>query len=111
MCYMTYGTLYLEPYLDKYCKQYRNIITLNAIPIGPLAHKVAHIRMPAVSEFATRESRCKYAILRDDGKYMESEDLPELMAFMTSNGYIIDYKMTNMLEKHTGHLICTFYWA
>lgn len=101
----------MEPYLDKLCKQYRNIITLDTMPTGPLAQKVAHIRIPNLSEFEYKETKCKFAILKDNGKYMESSDLPALMSYMVSNGYIIDYKMTKLLEKHTGHLICTFYLA
>lgn len=104
------GHLFMEPYLDRHCKQYKNILTLNEIPDGPLANMVVRIRIPIPSEFTSYQSdRCKYAIKNDCGKYMEIEHLPKLMSFMASSGYIVDYQMSKLLKQYTpGHIICSF---
>ena len=111
--------LYMEPYLDKHCKQYKTILTLNEMPEGPLAQNVVRIVLPRVSEFVVKSPECKFAILKEGvggnvvplGEYMEADKLPQLMSFLLSNGYKIDYQMSKLLKQHsygTGHIVCSF---
>lgn len=46
-------TMYLEPVLNSYYKIYQNVITLSAIPAGPLREMVSIINPPKLSEWAT----------------------------------------------------------
>ena len=103
------GHIFMEPYLDRHCKQYKNILTLIEIPAGPLAERVTRIYAPNLSEFnQQRENVCKYAIKDECNKYMEIEHLPKLMSYLVSNGYTIDYQMSKLLKHHTpGHMICS----
>ena len=61
--------LYLEPYLNTFYKSYQNIITLNAMPTGPLALLVSSISSPRLSPFYdtspfTSYPQCTFALLR-----------------------------------------------
>ncbi len=105
--------LFMEPYLDRHCKQYKNIITLNEMPDGPLADRVVRVYIPSPSEFsAFKEQRCKYAIKNECGKLLEIEQLPMLLSFLVSSGYNVDYNMSKLLKQHTpGHMICSFAYA
>lgn len=103
--------LYMEPYLDKHCKQYKTILTLNEMPEGPLAQNVVRIVLPRVSEFVVKSPECKFALRDEFGEYMEADKLPLLMSFLLSNGYKIDYQMSKLLKQHsygTGHIVCSF---
>lgn len=107
--YKMLGHIFMEPYLDRHCKQYKNILTLNEIPAGPLAERVKRINMPNLSEFRDYTNTCKYVIMDEHNKHMEMERLPMLMSFLVSNGYTIDYQMSKLLKQHTpGKMICSF---
>jgi hypothetical protein len=41
-------TLYVEPYLNTYSKQYQNIITIDKKPVGPLAQLVSHYNQSVI---------------------------------------------------------------
>ena len=44
-------TLFSQPYLDRFNQCYKNIITINMMPQGPLAQFVRRIQFPPLSEF------------------------------------------------------------
>lgn len=118
----TYGNsasfaLYLEPMLNPYYKTYQNIITLNAIPPGPLGNMVIHINTPKLSEFHTVSAnapppsrtggRCVYALMRfpkgsrnqsvkHANAYMGAHDIPSIYGYLKANGYRIDTTLTKM---------------
>ncbi len=101
------GHIFMEPYLDRHCKQYKNILTINDIPVGPLAERVTRLNTPKLSEFI-HNNVCIYAIKDECNNIMEINHLPKLMSYLVSNGYIIDYQMSKLLKHHTpGHMICS----
>ena len=44
-------TIFSQPYLDKYNQCYKNIVTINLVPQGPLAQFVRRVQFPPLSEF------------------------------------------------------------
>ena len=54
-------TLYLEPILDPFTKEYTNVITVDRYPgEGPLRDLVKQQRLPSLSEFKTPiTTKCK----------------------------------------------------
>jgi hypothetical protein len=98
-------TLSLQPYLDRYTQCYKNIITINLMPIGPL-HKFVHkINMPWLSKFQQESScyrsrNCCLAIksFHDNSEYMMEYDIPDLFSYLVANGYKIDTSLTKMMN-------------
>jgi hypothetical protein len=105
-------TLFSQPYLDRFNKCYKNIITINMIPQGPLAKLVRKIQFPHLSEFkqqgpCSRINNCGLALISLDGdiccaknglNLMVVDELPNLISFLLSNGYIIDTSITKMFN-------------
>ena len=105
-------SLFSEPYLDTYNQCYKNIITLNLVPQGPLRQIVRRIRFNPLSPFK-RETNCNKIQLcglalqsisnicyKTNGcGLMLVDEIPDLFSYLLSNGYTIDTKITNMLNK------------
>ena len=104
--------LYLEPFLNTYFKTYQNILTLSAMPPGPLKNMVFRMQSPKLSEFQTPSpfscgSSCLYVLgrytksvnMNDSDSFMFSDDIPSVLSYLQSNGYIIDTSLTTMLQK------------
>jgi hypothetical protein len=104
--------MYLEPVLNSYYKTYQNIITLSSIPNGPLKNMVTCIHPVKLSEFQdTSNMSGMYILLRyskEDitnytGKnaniYMSNDDIPDVLSYLMENGYVIDTKITSMMQK------------
>jgi hypothetical protein len=114
--------LYLEPYLNTYYKSYQNIITLSAMPTGPLAQLVSSISSPKLSPFqesgpfSSSSSHCTFILQRyptnqpsssaggrhsakNTDFFMGAEDIPSVFSYLQQNGYIIDTSLTKMLFK------------
>jgi len=106
--------LYKQPFLDRFSQCYRNIVTINLIPQGPLRAFVGRAEFPPLSSF--KESFCNRRLcglvlrsIRDgygngygngDGcSFMSVDEIPDLFAFLLSNGYIIDTQLTKMINK------------
>jgi hypothetical protein len=105
------------PFYDTRQQQYTKILCVNAAPTGPLAARVQLIRPPRLSGlclgFGT--DRCIHAITSFSGSgsgsgYMTPDDLPELFAFLATNGYTVDTGLTKLAAKHqsgdAGSLVC-----
>ena len=111
--------MYLEPILNNYNKTYLSIVTLSNMPEGPLKEMVCRINPPKLSDFqpaspfSINGSNCMYAVMRyprpfpvsstitNSSKldtYMYSDDIPSIISYLTSNGYKVDTKITNMLQ-------------
>ncbi len=101
-------TLYLEPILDPFTKEYTNVITVDRYPgEGPLRDLVKQQRLPSLSEFKTPiTTKCKYIVtaLGDRNCNLVKEDIPFLLTYLQKNGYTIETELTK-LYKHE-HLIC-----
>lgn len=104
-------TLFSQPYLDRFNQCYKNIITINLVPQGPLAQFVRRIQFPPLSEFkqpgpCSRINNCGLALISIDdsccakngSNLMVVDELPNLISFLLSNGYIIDTSITKMFN-------------
>lgn len=96
-----------RPYYDANKQCYRNIITINEMPKGPLVNLVRRTNPPLISPFIASDpcdcnagQRCIYAIYDlDNNHIMCMNDIPKLMSYLMSNGYKIDTSMTKILSK------------
>ncbi len=104
-------TLFSQPYLDKYNQCYKNIVTINLIPQGPLAQIIRKVQFPPLSEFkqpgpCSRIKNCGFALvsLNDDccakngSNLMVVDEIPNLVSFLLTNGYTIDTSLTKMFN-------------
>ena len=117
-------TITSVPFYDQYNQCYKNIITVNMDPQGPLRRLVRKTQLPAVSPFQ-REGpcnpiqRCCLSIQSlcgtEYGFYsagynrccknnsgcnlMTPDEIPDLIYFLQSNGYQIETQITNMLNQ------------
>lgn len=104
------------PFYDTRQQQYTKILCVNAAPTGPLAHRVQVVRPPRLSPFQSHpphaQSRCVHALITAACplRYMSPDDLPELFAFLATNGYTVDTGLTKLAAKHqssdAGSLVC-----
>jgi effector-binding domain-containing protein len=81
---------------------YQKVITINHIPSGPLADYVKHVGVPKVSSFKYPAGEyCKNVILEKNGQYYLTEHhLPELISFITENGYKIDESVNKIMHRN-----------
>jgi hypothetical protein len=89
-----------QTFLNRCEEQYRNIITINFVPGGPLEKYVVRLQMPRLSYFeCDGEKRCALA-LRSFRSFnlMGDDEIPDLFAFLLENGYTIDTNLTNMMN-------------
>ena len=105
-------TLFSQPYLDKFNQCYKNIVTINLVPQGPLAQFVRRVQFPPLSEFkqpgpCSHIKNCGLALVSLNGDYlcakngsnlMIVDEVPDLMSFLMSNSYTIDTSLTKMFN-------------
>jgi hypothetical protein len=108
-------TITSQPYYDQYNQCYKNIMTLNAEPQGPLRQLVKKIQLPKLSPFQVEGPcnpipKCALAIQHFSNDYnsacykggchlMTPNDVPNLMSFLLANGYQFETQLTNMLNQ------------
>jgi hypothetical protein len=111
----TMVALYLEPILHSLSKQYVNVLTVSAIPAGPIKEMVTHMNAPRLSPLhafppATFSpfGNCTYVLCRYPGGagirnggnyangYMFAEDIPNVYNYLLQNGYRIEERLTHM---------------
>ena len=113
--------LYSEPYLDTYNQCYKNIVTLNLMPLGPLAHYVRRIKKTPLSTFKQSTpcnpiNKCVLALqkipnvgfdggmgmccgnMKNSCNLMSVDDVPDLFSFLLEHGYIVDTSLTKMMN-------------
>jgi len=112
---ITGNAIYFEPILDAISQEYKNIITLDAVPSGPLSSLVFPIRTPELSTFSSRprEITCKYMLSRYTTSkcFMHEDDIPSIFAYLQQNGYTIDKNLTKLYQDKTAKprvVICIF---
>ena len=92
------------PFYDNRAQQYTKILCVNAVPVaGPLAALVKTIRPPRLSGLSGNGSnRCIHALHNPEHDHvlMTPDELPELFAFLVSNGYTVDLGLTKLAAKH-----------
>lgn len=95
------------PWYDN-CEQcYFNTLTINAKPTGALAQHVIRKNRPKLSPFDTflnsccEETQCPLLIYKSpcDRTPICENDYEWLLSFIVENGYVVDYDMTNMINK------------
>lgn len=103
-------TISTQPFYDEYNKCYKNILTCNVEPSGPLKQFVRKLRLPKLSPFQVEGPcypipKCALAITQFDelsckcDNLMSPNQMPDLMTFLLSNGYQIETQLTNMLNQ------------
>lgn len=108
------NTLIVEPFYDTYTKSYKNIITVNLMPNGPLRRLVTRVKFNKFGPNGTYlncnriQNTCGLALnsleqtcCGDGGKYgclMTPDEIPNLFAFLAEKGYMIDTSITNMMN-------------
>jgi hypothetical protein len=113
---MSYS-VHCVPFYDIRQQQYIKILCVNAAPTGALASRVRLIRPPRLSGLCdpNNAGRCIHAIMtaanaNATATHMTPDDLPELFAFLMSNGYTVDTGLTKLAAKHqssaAGALVC-----
>jgi hypothetical protein len=114
--------MYLEPIRNSYENTYETIVTLNAMPTGPLSNLVIRLNTPQLSEFQSPGSRCVYALTRypvsagikRGNAYMYADDIPSIYGYLEQHGYRIrnDWMQYPASTVTTGQqprkLICFF---
>ena len=111
--------MYIEPIRNEYYRTYQNVITLSAMPPGPLAALVRPMNPAKLSEFQSFGSfaaplygrlpgmGCVYALMRypsphgglkSNNMFMIAEDLPNVFAYLEQNGYRIDMHTMHALS-------------
>ena len=107
-------TLYLEPVLNTYIKNYMNILTLSGMPTGPLKDLVAPIHSSPLSPFQQASPMfgnfpsCVYALCRYPKtkpsmnhlrSFMTADDIPAVLGYLRNNGYTVETSLVNMLHR------------
>jgi hypothetical protein len=112
------------PFYDARLQQYTKILSINAVPMGPLASRVKTVRPPRLSGLcgsgggSGTGNACIHALVSCGGSgsgsgsgscstlcgpcngFMTPQQLPELFAFLMSNGYTVDTALTKLAAKH-----------
>lgn len=96
-------TLFSQVYLDTYNQCYKNIITINIPPRGPLEKMMRKVIFYPLSTFKQRHEHRKpcgigFASMNNNCHLMTTCEIPELFSFLLSNGYTIDTSITKMLN-------------
>ena len=94
-----------QPFYDSHHQVYRQILTINTMPEGPLKSRVRRIHNPRLSPFqfpppqSCPPPSCINAIYGNDGQLLCINNIPSLFQYLIENGYKFDYDLTNMMEK------------
>jgi len=112
-------TISSQPYLDTYNKCYKNILTVNQLPHGPLRKLIHRIMMPRLSPFQVSAAcnpieNCVLAIIipnhygamnrmqchdKNGQCLMTPNEIPFLYDYLMNNGYQIETQLTNMMNQ------------
>jgi len=108
----TYSILSV-PFYDARLQQYTKILCINAVPVvGPLAARVKTVRPPRLSGLSAPQNPCNciHALFGSSAcgsslggsslGALTPDDLPELFAFLATNGYTVDLGLTKLAAKH-----------
>lgn len=95
-------TLFSQVYLDTYNQCYKNIITINIPPKGPLEKMMRRVIFYPLSTFKQPGLRqtcgIGFASINNSCRLMTTCEIPEFFSFLLSNGYTIDTSITKMLN-------------
>lgn len=96
----------LKPYYDSITQCYKQIIVVSPKPNKPLINitkKLAPSRLSPFREFSDCDPypKCFYAILNPENMcdFLDINDLPILLCYLTDNGYQIQNQITKIMMK------------
>ena len=98
----------VKPWYDSVCECYRQLIIVSPKPEGALLGITKLLQPSRLSPFKTYLNcdsypSCFYAFIdpndNSKSKYLTVDDLPILLSFLNSNGYVVDYQMTKIMQK------------
>ena len=119
-------TISSQPFYDQFNQCYKNIMVINVFPQGPLKYFVRRTQFPRLSTFQRTGPcnpipLCGFAIQSLKGleigfglnrfinngccinnlgcNLMTPDEIPNLITFLTGNGYQIETQITNMLNQ------------
>ena len=121
-------TVYLEPFLNTYYKEYQNILTVDRAPAGPISTFVKRVNVPTLSPFTTFPSalhpvdNCIHAFVRNpngftmknNNPFLNESDVPSLLGFLRNHGYSVDMETVKIMHKAgiqssgSKRMICVF---
>lgn len=87
---------------------YKNIVTINIIPEGPLVSLVRRIQNRPLSKFQGYQNQnynynqgCLLALVsfKEPGRLMDINEVPDLCSFLSANGYRIETNITQMFNN------------
>ena len=104
-------TLFTQPFYNQSNQCYQNVIMINTIPEGPLKSFVKRIQLPRLSPFQQEGpcnsiQTCGLVLLNNVynkgycTEYMTPNEMPDLFAYLSSNGYQIETQLTNMMNQN-----------
>lgn len=98
------------PFYDARQQQYLKILCVNSAKVvGALADRIKTVRAPRLtnlngiyhsSNSNKNSSNCIHVLMSVSGDYLTPDDLPELFAFLATNGYTVDQGLTKLAAKH-----------
>ena len=92
--------IFSQPYYDAYEQKYKNILTINKKPEGPLRQITKQIKFYPLSPFKrTDREQCGYAFCLEGNRLATTNEIPDLFSFLMTNGYTIDTPITKMLNE------------
>ena len=99
-------------YLDNHNKCYKTIIIINSKPSGKLANLTTNVRLGKLAETdnlygCCNKNLCIYAFKSFNNccDMMCMEEYANLITFLSTNGYTINYKITKLLSKENKNLL------
>jgi len=102
-----------QVYLDNHNKCYKTIIVINSKPKGKICDLVTNIRLEKLTESENNfgccnKNLCIYAFKSLNNnccQLMCIDEYPNLITFLSTNGYKINYQMTKLLSKENKNLL------
>ena len=105
---MNVFTINSQPFYDEFNQCYKNALSVNVEPNGPLRLFIRNRKIPRLSPFQTETAcnpieKCGIFIasmkMRNCCDLMTPDEIPDLMTFLMQNGYQVETQITNMLNQ------------
>ncbi len=101
--------LFSRPYLESSNSCYKNIVTINHVPKGPLKQLVRRVQFKRLSHFeaegpCSKIKNCGLALVSlnngncNCGNLMDVDEVPDLISYLLSNDYHIDSSITKVFN-------------
>ena len=94
-------------YLNTQNNCYNRVLTINIKPDGPLKNYIRQLKSQKLSSFQnnacdTCSKSCFYALINPNtNTYYCLSEISELITYLSTNNYVIDYNITKLLTENT----------